>query len=89
MGMNPGIVDLGLGYTAMRRPNGRYAVFDPAGTPIGERMDTLQATNLATSHQRRAKRKTRPCLCCNRPFTSTGPGHRMCKGCREKSEGLI
>lgn len=25
----------------------------------------------------------RPCLCCNAPFASTGPGHRLCRLCRQ------
>lgn len=26
--------------------------------------------------------KVRTCLCCRRPFESSGPGNRMCDGCR-------
>lgn len=27
----------------------------------------------------------RPCLCCRQPFESSGPGNRMCDGCRGQS----
>jgi len=27
----------------------------------------------------------RPCLCCRQPFESSGPGNRMCDGCRHKN----
>lgn len=30
------------------------------------------------------ERKSRPCLCCEKPFLSHGPGNRMCDGCRGK-----
>ncbi|MEA3002316.1 MAG: hypothetical protein QOH81_1104 [Sphingomonadales bacterium] len=30
----------------------------------------------------------RPCLRCERPFDSTGPGNRLCDGCRQKSWDL-
>lgn len=29
--------------------------------------------------------KRRPCLCCERPFDSEGPGNRLCMGCRVKA----
>ena len=33
--------------------------------------------------ERRLHTTTRPCLCCNQPFASTGKAHRMCKTCRK------
>jgi len=27
----------------------------------------------------------RPCLCCRQPFESSGPGNRMCEGCRGRN----
>lgn len=32
--------------------------------------------------------KPRPCLCCRRQFRSTGPGHRLCRTCRDLDSGL-
>ena len=26
--------------------------------------------------------KTRPCMCCQRPFVSSGPMNRLCKSCK-------
>lgn len=31
---------------------------------------------------RRLQAKTRDCITCDKPFKSTGPGHRMCDDCR-------
>lgn len=30
-------------------------------------------------------RKTRPCMCCRRPFPSAGPHNRLCENCRHLS----
>lgn len=31
------------------------------------------------------RRRRRPCLTCDTPFTSTGAGHRMCDDCRTRA----
>ena len=33
----------------------------------------------------RASSRSRPCLCCKRPFNSKGPGNRLCTECRHVS----
>lgn len=34
--------------------------------------------------QRNRRITTRPCLCCDQPFKSTGPGHRLCAPCKRE-----
>lgn len=34
------------------------------------------------AHRVAAARKTRRCLSCDRQFASTGPGNRICGGCK-------
>ncbi len=46
-----------------------------------------QAHRDRSSVQRvKGKAKRIPCLCCNRPFTSTGRGNRLCDPCRRANE---
>jgi len=33
--------------------------------------------------------RVRDCMCCGRPFWSTGTGHRMCGACRNQSESVF
>jgi len=33
----------------------------------------------------KSKAMVRPCLTCREPFTSEGPGNRMCKDCRNRN----
>ena len=39
-------------------------------------------TALRGLEQRLRQVRIRPCLCCDHPMKSTGPGHRLCPGCR-------
>jgi len=34
------------------------------------------------------KLRKRPCLCCQKPFFSTGPGHRLCTTCRSEVSSM-
>lgn len=45
-----------------------------------------QAATVLLAAERRAATATlrpRPCLCCGARINSTGPGHRLCRTCRE------
>lgn len=37
------------------------------------------------AHRLQAQRKTRKCLSCLDEFASTGPGNRICAGCKQLS----
>ena len=72
------------------RIGGAWRVVDPAGQIVGGAHDNraralTQRDILQAEADRRAKRMTRPCLCCGNPFESEGIHNRLCNVCRGKS----
>lgn len=85
------MLDLHDGYTGerIRGTARRYMVFAPDGTALGSASSDACAASMVDRHMKAAKAKVRPCLCCQRDFRSEGPHNRLCKPCRERSEGML
>lgn len=69
-----------------------YVVLDPKGGRAGGISPfRIQAEQLRDRLQREAdakvKRGPRACLCCRATFVSEGIHHRLCNGCRARSDG--
>ena len=47
-----------------------------------------RVTSARPGYEKAARHATRPCLCCKRPFSSTGAGNRLCPECRGKAKDL-
>lgn len=67
----------------------RYQFRPPGGEWQGSAHSIDAAWHAAEKHYRKSLEKVRNCITCRREFLSSGPGHRMCPGCRERGEELI
>ncbi|NEX47636.1 hypothetical protein [Pseudotabrizicola algicola] len=81
-----------MAFRAEHLPGKGYAVFDPEGAMCGRITPfRVQAEQLRDRLQRaadlKAKRGPRPCLSCSTEFASEGIHHRLCNGCRGRSDG--
>lgn len=54
------------------------------GTVLATRGSQLTALLTLDRIQRTRQITRRPCLCCDQPFKSTGPGHRLCGPCKRE-----
>lgn len=77
------------GYVGHQISRQRYRVVAPDGSEVAIVAGINSAVSQAERHRRKAQERKRTCLCCPAVFTSTGPGHRMCVRCRDRSRGLI
>lgn len=80
-------------WRVIRKADDVFEVRNPEGEVYGC-YPTLNAAAAAQSHgQRRddqaARRMTRSCMCCQKPFESEGIHNRMCTFCRGQGEGLV
>ena len=66
----------------VRKQGFGWAVFEN-GEPVTPEVSTRYlAENKRDRMVAERQRRPRDCLCCGATFQSTGPGHRMCKLCR-------
>lgn len=72
-----------------------YVVFGPDGAlvPGSQTRCKMQAerhrAELQRADDRAKKRGPRPCMCCERLFSSDGIHNRLCDDCRRRSEGMV
>lgn len=73
-------------WTHEPRAGGVFVVRRPDGTIYGTYSTLSQAAATAGIRQKEAdlaaRRTTRPCMCCQKPFASEGIHNRMCGTCR-------
>ena len=69
-----------------RRYGHNYAVYRGSERLTGACSTKELAEGAIERIKRRARRVTRPCMCCGQPFESEGIHNRMCGGCRHLSE---
>lgn len=80
-------------WTVVSKGEGVHHVYGPDGSRYGTYATPAQARATAVARQREedraARRMTRPCMTCTRPFASEGIHNRMCASCRGLGEGAV
>ncbi len=76
-------------WTVEPRSSGVFNVRAPDGSIYGTYENRTMAEGVRGTLQRRddlaARKTTRPCMCCQKPFESEGIHNRMCGSCRPRS----
>lgn len=77
----------------VRRGDDHFQVLRPDGTVYGDYPTLNQAAATVGIRQKEtdaaARKMTRACMCCRRPFDSEGIHNRLCDGCRRLGDGPI
>jgi len=73
----------------LRGSNGGWAVYRGTARLSPWYRDQDAALRRQSSIERTPARTVRRCLCCDQPFASEGPGHRLCDGCRGQWDGAV
>lgn len=76
-------------YTMEANKNG-FTIYDPdgkqVGTPLRNRAEAVaMKSKLQIEANAKARRGSRPCLCCGQTFKSDGIGNRLCLDCKRGS----
>ncbi len=75
-------------WTVEPRPGGAFNVRAPDGTIFGTYGTLAQAAGIVGIRQKEAnaaaRKTTRPCMCCRKPFESEGIHNRLCSTCRPR-----
>lgn len=87
----PELLPAGYRGEAFARRDGqmRVRVFAPNGRTIGDSGTWYEAAGLADRHEKNARSRERPCICCGETFRSEGPHNRMCYRCRSSAEEAV